>query len=92
MIWTQGRTHCLAVTAEGELLLALPGSTHGRAALVVAVALSHTPVLLASGGETAHLTMLVGWRADPVDARITGDSLVAWIDADDLEVLEGGIL
>ena len=92
MFWNHRLYRCLTVTTEGQLLLALPGGTHGWATLVVAVSLGHTPVGLASGGETAHLTMLVGWGTDPVDARITGDGLVAWVNADDLEVLEGGIL
>lgn len=35
---------------------------------------------------------LVHWLDDPVDARITADSLVLRIDEDNLVVLVGGIL
>jgi hypothetical protein len=34
----------------------------------------------------------VDWVDDPVDARITTDSLVLWVDENDLEVLVGRIL
>lgn len=40
--------------------------------------------LAASGGEAAHLAMLHGGLADPVDARIATNSLVGRIHQDDL--------
>jgi hypothetical protein len=60
--------------------------------VVVAVTLVHTTGLLASGGETTRLAVLVDGGADPVDAGITADGLVLGVDEDNLEVLVGGVL
>jgi len=94
----QGRTRALStrrltVTLEAELLATLPVGTHRWTTLVGAMVLgAKTAVSFASGGESTELTVLVDRSADPVDARVTTDSLVGWVDHDDLEVLEGGIL
>jgi hypothetical protein len=34
----------------------------------------------------------VHWIDDPIDARITTDSLVLWINEDNLEIFVGGVL
>lgn len=60
--------------------------------VVVAVALVDTTGLLASGGKTTGLAVLVDSVADPVDASITADGLVLGVDKDNLEVLVGGVL
>ena len=49
-------------------------------------------VLLTSGSEASALTVLVNRVADPVDAGVAADRLVAGVDKDDLEELVGGIL
>lgn len=46
----------------------------------------------AGGGEAAHLTVLVHWLDDPVDAWVTADGLVLGVDQDDLKVLVGRVL
>ena len=51
-----------------------------------------TTGLLAGGGETASLTVLVHGVDDPVDAGITADGLVLGVDEDDLVVLVGAVL
>ena len=51
-----------------------------------------TTGLLAGGGETASLTVLVHRVDDPVDAGVTADGLVLGVDKDDLVVLVGGVL
>jgi hypothetical protein len=56
------------------------------------VTLSVAAVLLANGGKTTSLAVLVDRVDDPVDAGIATDSLVGGIDKDDLEVLVGSIL
>jgi hypothetical protein len=56
------------------------------------VTLSVTAILLANGGKTTSLTVLVNGVDDPVDAGITTDGLVVGINEDDLEVLVGSIL
>jgi len=53
---------------------------------------AETAVGTASGGDAAELAVLVGRVDDPVDARVAADSLVGWVDHDDLEVLEGSVL
>lgn len=82
----------LTVTLEVEGVVALPGLAATSSGLVEAVSLSETAGLLASGGKTAGLAVLVDWGNDPVDAWVATDSLVLWVDEDDLEVLVGGVL
>lgn len=36
--------------------------------------------------------MLLDWVADPVDLGVTADGVVVWVDADDFEVLQSGVL
>jgi hypothetical protein len=56
------------------------------------VATVDTTGLLAGGGETASLTVLVHRVDDPVDAGVTADGLVLGVDEDDLVVLVGAVL
>jgi len=56
------------------------------------VATVDTTGLLAGGGETASLTVLVHGVDDPVDAGVTADGLVLGVDEDDLVVLVGAVL
>lgn len=51
-----------------------------------------TTGLLAGGGKTTSLTVLVHRVDDPVDAGITADGLVLGVDEDDLVVLVGAVL
>jgi hypothetical protein len=86
------RAICLAVAPEGEAVVALPGLSAASLGLVVPVALVETTGLLASGGETTSLAVLVDGLDDPVDARVAADGLVLGVDEDDLVVLVGGVL
>ena len=70
-------------------VVALPGLSASSSGLVETVTLAKTTGLLASGGKTTRLAVLVNWLDDPVDAGIATDSLVLWVDEDDLEVLVG---
>lgn len=72
--------------------MSLPGLSAASLGLVVAVALVETTGLLAGGGETASLAVLVNGVDDPVDAGIDADGLVLGVDKDDLEVLVGRVL
>ena len=54
--------------------------------------LVHASALLASGSKTTHLTVLVHWVDDPVDAWVTADGFVLWVDEDDFVVLVGAVL
>lgn len=54
--------------------------------------LVETTRLLACSSETTGFTVLVNCLDDPVDARITADGFVLWVDEDDLKVLVGGVL
>lgn len=56
------------------------------------MALVETARLLAGGGETALLAVLVDGVDDPVDAGVDADRLVLGVDEDDLEVLVGRVL
>ncbi len=53
---------------------------------------AETTMLLASGGKTTTLSVLVDRIGNPVDTRIISDTRVVWIDKDDLKILVGGIL
>ena len=72
--------------------MALPGLSAAGLGLVVAVALVETTGLLAGGGETTSLAVLVDGGDDPVDAGILADGLVLGVDKDDLVVLVGRVL
>lgn len=82
----------LSVALEVEGVVALPGLAATGGGVVEAVTLSETTGLLASGGETTRLAVLVDGGDDPVDAGIAADGLVLGVDEDDLEVLVGGVL
>ena len=56
------------------------------------MALANTSVLLADGGKTTRLTVLVDRVTDPVHARVSADSLVLGVDQDDLVVLVSRVL
>ena len=72
--------------------MALPGLSAASLGLVVAVALVETTGLLAGGGETTRLAVLVDGVDDPVDAGVDADGLVLGVDEDDLVVLVGRVL
>ena len=72
--------------------MAEPGLSAASTGLVVAVTLVETTGLLASGGETTSLAVLVDGVDDPVDAGIAADGLVLGVDEDDLVVLVGAVL
>jgi len=72
--------------------VAEPGLSAASTGLVVAVTLVETTGLLASGGETTSLAVLVDGVDDPVDAGIAADGLVLGVDEDDLVVLVGAVL
>lgn len=82
----------LSVTPQGESVVLLPGLSATGSRLVVAVTLSETTGLLASGGETTRFAVLVDWVDNPVDAGITTDGLVLRVDKDDFVVLVGRVL
>jgi hypothetical protein len=56
------------------------------------VSTSKTTALLAGGGETTALAVLVDGLDDPVDTRIAADGLVVGVDEDDFVVLVGRVL
>jgi hypothetical protein len=72
--------------------VALPGLSAASLGLVVPVALVETAGLLASGGETTGLAVLVDGVDDPVDAGVAADGGVLGVDEDDLVVLVGRVL
>lgn len=82
----------LSVAPEGEGVVPLPGLPPAGSGLVVSVSLAETTALLASGGETTALAVLVHGVDDPVDAGIAADGLVLGVDEDDLVVLVGRVL
>ena len=67
----------------------LPPASGG---VVELVSTAKTTALLAGGGETTVLAVLVDGLDDPVDARIAADSLVLGVDKDDLVVLVRRVL
>lgn len=82
----------LPVAPQRQSVLALPGLSAASGGVVVLVTLVDTTGLLAGGGKTASLTVLVHRVDDPVDAGVTADGLVLRVDEDDLVVLVGGVL
>ena len=82
----------LPVAPEGEGVVPLPGLPATSGGVVVLVTLVDTTGLLAGGGKTASLTVLVHRVDDPVDTGVTADGLVLRVDENDLVVLVGGVL
>ena len=82
----------LTVAPEGEGVVPLPGLPPSSSGVVELVSTAETTALLAGGGETAALAVLVDGLDDPVDAGIAADSLVRGVDEDDFVVLVGGVL
>ena len=70
----------------------LPGLPPARGGVVELVSTTKTTALLAGGGETTALAVLVDGLDDPVDARIAADGLVLGVDADNLVVLVRRVL
>lgn len=70
----------------------LPGLPATSGGVVVLVATAKTTALLAGGGKTTRLAVLVDGVDDPVDAGIATDGLVLGVDKDDLVVLVGRVL
>merc|ERR1711870_220350 len=68
-------------------------STDRWSELVSLVASSeHTSRLLSGGSESSKFSLLVLARHDPVDAWVTSDSFVGWVDENDFVELETGVL
>ena len=82
----------LSVAPQGQGVVLLPGLSAAGLGLGVAVALVETTGLLAGGGKTASLAVLVDGVDDPVDAGVDADGLVLGVDEDDFVVLVGGVL
>lgn len=85
--------HILTVTSQVQTVTTTPaGATGSTNGLGVAVALAQTTRTLSSGSETTKFTMLVHGVTDPVNVRVTTDSVMGGIDHDDLKVLMGSVL
>jgi hypothetical protein len=82
----------LTVAPEGEGVVPLPGLPPARSGVVELVSTAKTTALLAGGGKTTSLAVLVDGLDDPVDARVAANGLVLGVDADDLVVLVGRVL
>merc|ERR1712142_843573 len=78
---------CLSISSQRERIVFLPITTSRRSNhIVVSVTLSHSSVLPTRCRKTTQLTVLVDSLADPVDARISTDGFVHWINHDDFVV------
>lgn len=76
-----------------ETVLAAPGSAAGSSdGLRVAVSLAQSARALARRGESTQFAMLLDGVANPVDLGVAADGVVVWVDADDFEVLQSGVL
>ena len=88
-------TDCSVLSVSPELLgvSVLPVRSAGRSLLHSLVTLLvHASVSLSSHGESTELSVVLLAGADPVDAWVSSDGLVGWIDEDDFVEFEGCIL
>jgi len=69
-----------------------PGLSSPSTGVVVSVALVETSTLLAGGSQTTAFAVLMNGLDNPVDARITADGLMLWVDKDNFVVFVCGIL
>ena len=78
----------LTVATERNLVGAIPDGLDGGTALAIArTTSSKTTSLLAGTSKTTELTVLLLGLSEPVEARVTADSVVLRVDEDDLEEL-----
>lgn len=70
----------------------LPSVTTAGLGVVEQVTLGNTSGLLTSGSETSSFSVLVDWVDNPVVSWVSSDSVVRWINQDNLVVLVGGVL
>ena len=78
---------CLTVSLEGHTIVLLHGSALGRSLVDRAVALdAQTSRFLSSSRQSAHLAVLVGRAADPVDAGILANGAMLGINENNLKV------
>lgn len=82
----------LSVSLEVEGVVSLPGLSASSSCLVVSVTLAQTTRFLASCGKATGFAVFVNRVDDPIDTRVSANSLVLRIDEDDLKVLVGGVL
>ena len=83
----------LSVSPELLGVSILPvGAARGSLLHGLVSALVHASSLLAGGGETTKLAVLVLSIDDPVDARISSNGFVAGINEDNLEELKACVL
>mgnify|MGYP007100223897 CR=1 FL=1 len=54
--------------------------------------LAHASAFSAGCSETSHLSVLLDVFGDPVDAWVSANSLVAWVNKDNFVEFESGIL
>ena len=79
----------MTITPKRQGIVFLPRLSPSSRGVVVAVTLSETSALLASGCETSALAVLVHGLDDPVNAGVLADDFVLRVDEDDLEVFVG---
>jgi hypothetical protein len=82
-------SHLMTITPKRQGVVLLPRLSPSGRGVVVAMTLSETSALLASGCETSALAVLVHRLDDPVDAGVLADNFVLRVDENDLEVLIG---
>ena len=83
----------LAVSPVDLSVSSLPVATAGWSCLLSGVTSPvHASGLDTGGGESAEFSVGVLSRDDPVDAWVSTDGLVRWVDHDDFVELEGGVL
>ena len=75
-----------------DVFLSPFGSSRWSSTMSSVTLLSETSVLLTGGGKTSKLAFVVFFRDDPVDSWVLLDSLMSWINKDNLEEFVGGIL
>ena len=72
--------------------MSFPRLSSASRGLRIPVTFVETPTLLASGGKTTHLTVLVYRVDDPVDTCVTANGFVLGVDKDHFEVFVGTVL
>ena len=89
---TEGGGRRSPIATQLQCIAATDGSILAGRRLVVAVTLALTPALLARGSETSCLAVLVDRVDDPVDAGVSSNGVVRWVDGNDLKVLVHTVL
>ena len=91
--YSKETSRCSSVSSERDLVSSLPALlVRGSEVGLSVTSNSETSVLLADGGETSVLSVIMFAADDPIDSSVSSDGLVEWVDEDNFVEFVSSIL